>query len=156
MIWIMLLTLLVVFFIGFRVLNSRPRRAVRALSERLNLDPLYVESLLSLMGKAPGEAFINYLATENAHHLENAAGVLFIYQVFMVDPSDNSTMFWRRVLRNARLPTEISAEQLRLALTFLCEIEPDAQQLHQQRLAYNARYSAMEPVQAENIRSVLH
>ena len=55
MIWLMLLTLVVVFIIGFRVLNSRPRRAVKALTRRLNLDPVYVESLISLMGKSAGE-----------------------------------------------------------------------------------------------------
>lgn len=79
MIWLMLLTLVVVFIIGFRVLNSRPRRAAKALTRRLNLDPVYVESLISLMGKSAGEEFVDYLTVENESHLANAASVLFIY-----------------------------------------------------------------------------
>ncbi|MCP2233781.1 DUF1198 family protein [Erwinia aphidicola] len=144
MIWLMLLTLVVVFIIGFRVLNSRPRRAAKALTRRLNLDPVYVESLMSLMGKSAGEEFVDYLMVENESHLANAASVLFIYQVFIVDESDESIAFWRGVLRKAYLPTEIAAEHVRLALNFLREIEPDAQEMHDFRLRYNARFPATD------------
>ncbi len=144
MIWLMLFTLVVVFIIGFRVLNSRPRRAAKALTRRLNLDPVYVESLMSLMGKSAGEEFVDYLMVENESHLANAASVLFIYQVFIVDESDESIAFWRGVLRKAYLPTEIAAEHVRLALNFLREIEPDAQEMHDFRLRYNARFSATD------------
>lgn len=141
MIWLMLVTLIVVFIIGFRVLNSRTRRATRALTKRLNLDPVYVESLISQMGKAPGEAFIDYIARENEAHLANAASVLFIYQVFILDESDESIAFWRGVLRKAYLPVELSSEHIRLALSFLSEMEPDAQEMHEFRLRYNARFA---------------
>lgn len=144
MIWLMLLTLVVVFIIGFRVLNSRPRRAAKALTRRFNLDPVYVESLMSLMGKSAGEEFVDYLMVENESHLANAASVLFIYQVFIVDESDESIAFWRGVLRKAYLPTEIAAEHVRLALNFLREIEPDAQEMHDFRLRYNARFPATD------------
>ena len=144
MIWLMLLTLVVVFMIGFRVLNSRPRRAAKALTRRLNLDPVYVESLIALMGKSAAEEFIDYLMAENEAHLANAASVLFIYQVFMVDETDESITFWRGVMRKAYLPTEISAEHVRLALQFLRDIEPDAQEMHAFRLRYNARFPGIE------------
>lgn len=80
MIWLMLVTLVVVFVIGFRVLNSRARRALRALTKRLNIDPVYVESLVSLMGKEASDEFVEYLSRETEAHLANAASVLFIYQ----------------------------------------------------------------------------
>ncbi|SPW42292.1 Protein of uncharacterised function (DUF1198) [Escherichia coli] len=38
MIWIMLATLAVVFVVGFRVLTSGARKAIRRLSDRLNID----------------------------------------------------------------------------------------------------------------------
>lgn len=144
MIWLMLATLVVVFIIGFRVLNSQARRATRALTKRLNLEPVYVESLISLMGRTAGEEFVQYLARDNEAHIANGASVLLIYQVFIVDESDESMMFWRGVLRKAYLPTELSNEHVRLALTFLRELEPDAQEMHAFRLRYNERFATPE------------
>ncbi len=40
MIWLMLATLVVVFVIGFRVLTSDSRRAIRRLTDRLNIHPV--------------------------------------------------------------------------------------------------------------------
>ena len=39
MIWLGLATLIVVFVVGFRVLTSDSRRAIRRLSERLGITP---------------------------------------------------------------------------------------------------------------------
>lgn len=145
MIWLMLVTLVVVFVIGFRVLNSRARRALRALTKRLNIDPVYVESLVSLMGKEASDEFVEYLSRETEAHLANAASVLFIYQVFIVDESEESIAFWRSILRKAYLPTELSAEHVRLALNFLRELEPDAHEMQAFRHRYNERFSSPPP-----------
>lgn len=53
MIWIMLATLAVVFVVGFRVLTSGARKAIRRLSDRLNIDVVPVESMVDQMGDAP-------------------------------------------------------------------------------------------------------
>lgn len=47
MIWIGLATLVVVFVVGFRVLTSDSRRAIRRLSERLGITPVPLESIRS-------------------------------------------------------------------------------------------------------------
>ncbi|MEI2267006.1 DUF1198 family protein [Erwinia sp. CGal63] len=141
MIWLMLLTLVVVFVIGFRVLNSRTRRATGALTKRLNIDPVYVESLLSLMGQTAGKEFVDYLSRDSEAHLSNAASVLLIWQLFLVDESEENIVFWRGVLKEAWLPTELAGEHVRLALKFLRELEPDAQEMHAFRLRYNARFA---------------
>ena len=145
MIWLMLATLVVVFIIGFRVLNSDARRASQALTKRLNIEPVYVESMLSQMGKTAGGEFISYRLQDNESHMGNAAGVLLIYQTFIVDESDESLTFWRSVLRKAHLPTEITHKHVRLALTFLRELEPDPNEMSAYRLRYNARFTAISP-----------
>ena len=43
MIWLGLATLIVVFVVGFRVLTSHSRRAIRRLSERLGITPVPLE-----------------------------------------------------------------------------------------------------------------
>lgn len=141
MIWLMLVTLVVVFIIGFRVLNSKVRRATKALNRRLNLDPVYVESLISQMGKTAGGEFVDYLSADDEAHTVNAASVLLIYQVFILDESDESLAFWHGVLRKANIPVEITHEQVRLALEYLRETEPDAQEMQAFRLRYNARFA---------------
>lgn len=54
MVWIMLATLAVVFVVGFRVLTSDSRRAIKRLSERLGITPMPVESMIDQFGKTPG------------------------------------------------------------------------------------------------------
>lgn len=157
MIWLMLLTLVVVFIIGFRVLNSPTRRATGALTKRLNIDPVYVESLLSLMGRSAGEEFIDYLSQDTEARLSNAASVLLIWQLFLVDDSEENMAFWRGVLREAWLPTELASEHVRLALKFLRELEPDAQEMHDFRLRYNARFApdmSMNQSEGDNVVSI--
>ncbi|WLS77891.1 DUF1198 family protein [Erwinia pyri] len=156
MIWLILATLVVVFIIGFRVLNSQARRATKALTKRLNLEPVHVESLISAMGRTAGEEFVQYLARDNEAHIANGASVLLIYQVFIVDESEESLLFWRGVLRNAWLPLELSNEHVRLAMTFLRELEPDAQEMQAFRLRYNARFAPPEEQTPENNVYSLH
>lgn len=154
MIWLMLATLIVVFIIGFRVLNSQTRRAAKVLTKRLALAPVYVESLISQMGRIAGEEFVQYVARDNEAHIANAASVLLIYQVFIVDESEESLMFWHGVLRKAYLPTELSNEHVRLALAFLRELEPDAQQMQAFRLRYNTRFAVPDDAMSEAASNV--
>lgn len=85
MVWIMLATLAVVFVVGFRVLTSDSRRAIKRLSERLGITPMPVESMIDQFGKTPGNEFIRYLERPDEAHLQNAAQVLLIWQVCIVD-----------------------------------------------------------------------
>lgn len=57
MIWLILATFVVVFIVGFRVLTSDTRRAIRRLSERLNIDVVPIESMIDQMGKTAGGEF---------------------------------------------------------------------------------------------------
>uniref|UniRef100_UPI002FEFA081 DUF1198 family protein n=1 Tax=Escherichia coli TaxID=562 RepID=UPI002FEFA081 len=61
MIWIMLATLAVVFVVGFGVLTSGARKAIRRLRDRLNIDVVPVEWMVDQMGKSAGEEFLPYL-----------------------------------------------------------------------------------------------
>lgn len=138
MIWIMLATLVVVFVVGFRVLTSGSRRAIRRLSERLNIDVVPVESMIDQMGKVQGEAFLQYLHRPDESHLQNAAQVLLIWQIVIVDGSESNLLQWHRWLQKARLATPITDAQVRLALGFLREIEPDMQEFNAFQMRYNA------------------
>lgn len=154
MIWLMLLTLFVVFVVGFRVINSQTRRASKALTRRLNIDPVHVESLIAIMGRTAGEEFVTYLTRDNEAHLSNAAMVLLIYQVFIVDESEENLAFWRSVLRKAYLPTEISSEHVRLALVFLRELEPDVQEMNAFRLRYYDQFSSTNDISETEFSNV--
>ncbi|TKI06973.1 DUF1198 family protein [Martelella alba] len=151
MIWLILATLIIVFLVGFRILNSDSRRAAQTLTKRLNIEPVYVESLISHMGKIPGREFVEYLLRNDESHIGNAASVLLIYQTFIIDESEDSLEFWHRVLRKARLPIELTHKHVRLALSFLRELEPAAEELAAFRLRYNARFAeVIGPDQAAN------
>ena len=76
MIWIGLATLVVVFVVGFRVLTSDSRRAIRRLSERLGITPVPLESMIDQLGKTAGNEYLRYLERPNEAHLQNAAQVL--------------------------------------------------------------------------------
>ena len=123
MIWIMLATLAVVFVVGFRVLTSGARKAIRRLSDRLNIDVVPVES-----------------------HLQNAAQVLLIWQIVIVDGSEQNLLQWHRILQKARLAAPITDAQVRLALGFLRETEPEMQDINAFQMRYNAFFQPAEGV----------
>lgn len=141
MIWLMLATLVVVFVIGFRVLTSDSRRAVKRLSERLSITPAPVESMIDQMGRAAGAEFIGWLSRPDEAHLQGAAATLLVWQVCIVDGSDDNMMSWHRRLQKARLAGPLSDAQLRQAMGFLRELEPDMQELQLFQARYNALFS---------------
>jgi len=141
MIWIMLATLVVVFVIGFQLLTAGSRHAAQRLSKRLQLPPVQVESMLSLMGKEAAKEFTDYISSDNETHLQNGAMVLLIWQVLIVDGSEENSQRWHRILSQAGFSALISRQQLLLALGFLRQLEPDSQELHTLRELYNARFT---------------
>lgn len=139
MIWIMLATLVVVFVVGFRVLTSGSRRAIRRLTERLAITPMPVESMVDQFGKRAGEEFLRYLERPNEAHLQNAAQILLIWQVAIVDGSETHLLYWHRLMLKARLAAPITEAQIRLAMGFMREMEPDIAELQ----AFQHRYNAL-------------
>ena len=146
MVWIMLATLAVVFVVGFRVMTSGPRRAIRRLSERLGITPVPLESMIDQFGKTAGNEFIRYLERPDEAHLQNAAQVLLIWQVCIVDSSENNLLNWYRLLRKARLAAPITDAQIRLALGFMRDMEPDPYDLNAFQLRYNQLFLPEEGV----------
>lgn len=146
MIWLMLATLCVVFVVGFRVLTSHSRRAIRRLSERLGIDVVPVESMIDQMGKAQGDAFLQYLHRPEESHLQNAAQVLLIWQIVIVDGSDQNLQQWHRRLQKARLAAPVTDAQVRLALGFLREIEPDWPKINAFQMRYNGNFEPEDGV----------
>lgn len=146
MIWLMLATLVVVFVVGFRVLTSGSRRAIKRLSERLGVTPMPVESMIDQMGKKAGEEYLSYLERPNEAHLQNAAQVLLIWQVAVVDGSESNLMYWYRQLQKARLATPVTDAQIRLALGFLRELEPDIGEFNHFQHCYNLLFLPQDGV----------
>lgn len=146
MIWLMLVTLAIVFAIGFRVLTSDTRRAIRRLSERLGITPVPVESMIDQLGKAAGHEFIRYLERPDEAHLLNAAQVLLVWQVVIVDSSEQNMQYWHRLLRKGRLSAPLSDSHVRLALGFLRDLEPDSQEIYAFQQRYNALFMPEEGV----------
>lgn len=147
MIWLGLATLVVVFIVGFRVLTSDSRRAIRRLSERLAITPIAIESMIDQMGKSAGNEYIRYLARPHEAHVQNAAQVLLIWQVCIVDGSEQNLHAWHRRLQKARLAAPITEAQIRLAQGFLLELEPDIQDFYLFQERYNALFMAENGIQ---------
>lgn len=75
---------------GISVLTSDSRRAIRRLSERLGITPVPLESMIDQLGKTAGNEYLRYLERPNEAHLQNAAQVLLIWQVAIVDASEKT------------------------------------------------------------------
>lgn len=146
MIWLILVTFVVVFIVGFRVLTSDSRRAIRRLSERLNIGVLPVESMIDQMGKTAGAEYLDYLHRPDESHLQNAAQVLLIWQIVVIDDSEQNLVQWHRVLQKARLVAPITDAQVRLALSFLRELDLDMQEVNAVQRRYNEFFQPQEGV----------
>ena len=140
MIWLGLATLVVVFVVGFRVLTSDSRRAIRRLSERLAITPVPLESMIDPLGKTAGNEYLHYLERPNEAHLQNAAQVLLIWQVGIVDSGEQNLHYWYRLMQKARLAAPITDAQIRLAQGFLRELDPDLSEIVALQQRYNALF----------------
>ncbi len=140
MIWLMLATLVVVFVIGFRVLTSDSRRAIRRLTDRLTLQPVPVESMIDQMGKTAGAEYLAYLARPDEAHLQNAAQVLLIWQVCIVDSSEQNLQYWHRLMQKGGWRHRSQMRRYAPALGFLRELEPDNAELNNFQMRYNALF----------------
>ncbi|MFP2469048.1 DUF1198 family protein [Pseudescherichia vulneris] len=146
MIWLTLATLGVVFVVGFRVITSDSRRAIKRLSERLGITPMHIESMVDQMGKRAGDEFLGYLHRPNEAHLQNAAQILLIWQVAVVDASEINMLYWHRQLQKARLAAPVTDAQTRLALSFLRELEPDVAEFNAFQHRYNMLFMPQDGV----------
>lgn len=80
--------------------------------------------------KSAGDEFLRYLHRPDESHLQNAAQVLLIWQIVIVDGSEQNLLQWHRILQKARLAAPITDAQVRLALGFLRETEPEMQDIN--------------------------
>jgi hypothetical protein len=84
-----LATLVVVFVVGFRVLTSDSRRAIRRQrTVRHYAGAAGIDDRSA--GKTAGNEYLRYLERPNEAHLQNAAQVLLIWQVAIVDASERT------------------------------------------------------------------
>ena len=65
--------------------------------------------------------------------------MLLIWQVCIVDGSESNMLTWHRRLQKARLAAPITDAQVRLALSFLRELEPELSELN----AFQHRYNVL-------------
>lgn len=98
------------------------------------------------IGYPPGGEFLQYLHRPDESHLQNAAQVLLIWQIVIVDGGDQNLQRWHRLLQKARLAAPITDTQVRLALGFLREMEPNMQEINAFQLRYNAFFQPEEGV----------
>ena len=71
---------------------------------------------------------------------------LLIWQIVIVDGSEQNLLRWHRLLQKARLAAPITDAQVRLALGFLRELEPDMQEINAFQMRYNALFQPEEGV----------
>ncbi|GAS56944.1 hypothetical protein NGUA37_00007 [Salmonella enterica] len=62
--------------------------------------------------------------------MQSAGRVILIGQMVIGDRGDQNLQRWYRLLQKARLAAPITDTQVRLALVFLREMEPDMQEIN--------------------------
>ena len=66
--------------------------------------------------------------------------MLLIWQVAIVDGSEQNLHYWYRLMKKSRLAAPITEAQIRLAQGFLRELEPEVSDLHALQERYNALF----------------
>lgn len=88
---------------------------------------------------------LQYLHRPDESHLQNAAQVLLIWQIVIVDGSEPNLLQWHRWLQKARLAVPITDAGASGA-RFLREMEPDMQELNAFQMRYNAFFQPEDGV----------
>ncbi|AIN18994.1 MULTISPECIES: DUF1198 domain-containing protein [Yersinia] len=141
MTWIIIAVLIVVFIVGYRVMTSDTRKAVDTLANLLKIKPIYIESMLQEMGQRQTQMFIRSTSNGYAEDVRKAAYLVFIYQTFIKDPSDENVMQWRNTLVRSHISPMLTAEHTEAALFYFAELDLDAFELAQFRRNYNLQFN---------------
>lgn len=146
MVWLGLATVVVVFIIGFQLITSSSRHAIRRLSERLSITPLLLESMIDQIGQSPASEYLRYLERPHEAHVQNAAQVLLIWQVAIVDDSEENLHYWYHLMKKSRLSAPITDGQIRLAQGFFRELDPEVSEMITLQQRYNALFLPQEGI----------
>ncbi|CNK07002.1 DUF1198 domain-containing protein [Yersinia aldovae] len=149
MTWIIIAVLIVVFIVGYRVLTSDTRKAVDTLANLLKIKPIYIESMLQEMGPRQTQMFIRSTSNGYAEDVRKAAYLIFIYQTFIKDASDENINQWRNILIRSHISPVLTAEHTDSALFYFAELDLDAFELAQFRRNYNSQFN-------QEVDAVLH
>ena len=146
MIWIMLAAIVVVFIVGYWFMTADTRKANASLASLLKIKPVYIDSMLLEMGKRQSQMFIRSISGCYAEEIRKAAYVVFIYQTFIKDPSEENIVRWRNILVRAHLSPQLSSEHAELALFYFAELDIEPFELAQFRRNYNETYNQIHLV----------
>ncbi|RJT50119.1 DUF1198 domain-containing protein [Rahnella variigena] len=146
MIWIMLAAIVVVFIVGYWFMTADTRKANASLASLLKIKPVYIDSMLLEMGKRQSQMFIRSISGGYAEEIRKAAYVVFIYQTFIKDASEENIIRWRNILVRAHLSPQLSSEHAELALFYFAELDIEPFELAQFRRNYNETYNQIHLV----------
>ena len=146
MIWIMLAAIVVVFIVGYWFMTADTRKANASLASLLKIKPVYIDSMLLEMGKRQSQMFIRSISGGYAEEIRKAAYVVFIYQTFIKDASEENIIRWRNILVRAHLPPQLSSEHAEQALFYFAELDIEPFELAQFRRDYNQTYNQIHLV----------
>ncbi|WP_127959199.1 DUF1198 family protein [Serratia microhaemolytica] len=135
MIWFIIAALVAVFLIGYRFITADARKAIDSLANFINVKPLLVESMLQEMGSRHSQLFIRNLNNGYTEQMHQAAYLLFIYHTFVKQADEQQLAQWSKILLNAGLPVQLSAEHSEAALFYFADLQLDPFELAQFRRA---------------------
>lgn len=95
--------------------------------------------MVDQLGAAGRRIFTLSGAAERSAFAERGADAAYLAGVY-VDGSESNMLSWHRRLQKARLAAPITDAQVRLALSFLRELEPEISELNAFQYRYNALF----------------
>lgn len=141
MIWIMIAALVAVFVVGYWFMTADTRKANDSLASLLKIKAVYIDSMLLEMGQRQSAMFIRSISGGYAEEIRKAAYIVFIYQTFIKDSSDENIVHWRNVLVRAHLDPQLSSEHAELALFYFAGLDIEPFELAQFRRRYNETFN---------------
>lgn len=143
MIWIMIAALVAVFVVGYWFMTADTRKANDSLASLLKIKTVYIDSMLLEMGQRQSAMFIRSISGGYAEEIRKAAYIVFIYQTFIKDSSDENIAHWRNVLVRAHLDPQLSSEHAELALFYFAGLDIEPFELAQFRRRYNETFNQL-------------
>ena len=146
MIWIMLATLAVVFVVGFRVLTSGARKAIRRLSDRLNIDVVPVESMVDQMGKSAGDEFYVICIARMSRTCKTPRRCCSSGKLSLSMVANRTCCNGIGFYKKPALPRRLLMLRSGWRVGFLRETEPEMQDINAFQMRYNAFFQPAEGV----------
>lgn len=122
--WYYVVGLVVLAVFAYKLIFSKPNKAVNLLGSKLNVQTQHIEEMISHMGAERGAEFTNALVSWPEQSIDDAVYTFYVYQI-LKNPHPKNVGWWRDKLVECGYDPTLDAANVEVAFMYLRDAGAD-------------------------------